>query len=154
MAQKELSPFVELLGLERHVEGGWFKEIWKSSVQIPRDLLGEDYSGSRPAASTIYFLLHPGEISEWHTVLSDEHWLWHTGSPLVLSLGGNGDRPGDVQEIILGLDIAAGQQPQALVPAGVWQAARPLGDEPVLVSCVVAPGFHYDDFRLIDKPEK
>ncbi|MNJ05364.1 hypothetical protein D3C73_1666340 [compost metagenome] len=55
---------------------------------------------------------------------------------------------------MLGLDIAAGQQPQALVPAGVWQAARPLGDEPVLVSCVVAPGFHYDDFRLIDKAEK
>ncbi|WP_038596094.1 cupin domain-containing protein [Paenibacillus sabinae] len=154
VTQKELSPFVELLGLERHVEGGWFKEIWKSSVQIPQDLLGKDYSGPRPAASTIYFLLHPGEESQWHAVLSDEHWLWHAGSPLVLSLGGSGEQPGEVEEIILGLDIAAGQQPQAVVPAGAWQAARPLGNEPVLVSCVVAPGFHYDDFRLIGKSEE
>lgn len=69
----------------------------------------------------------------------------------MLSLGGNGDKPEDVQEVILGLDIAAGQQPQVVVPAGVWQAARPLGSEPVLVSCIVSPEFHFDDFKLIEK---
>lgn len=53
--------------------------------------------------------------------------------------------------MILGLDIAAGQRSQVVIPAGVWQAARPLGEEPVLVSCIVSPEFHFDDFKLIDK---
>lgn len=151
MTNKKLSPLVEALQLSPHEEGGWYKELWKASFEIPQEILGQEYSGARYAASSIYFLLHGDEFSEWHTVLSDEVWLWHSGSPLVLTLGGDGDQPSDPQEIILGPDVLNGQTPQAVVPAKVWQTARPLGDEPVFVSCVVAPGFHYDDFRLIDK---
>lgn len=151
MTQKEISPLVELLGLQPHVEGGWYKRLWNSEFEIPQEVLGDSYSGPRHSASSIYFLLHADEISEWHTVLSDEIWLWHSGSPIVLSLGGSGDKPEDVKEVILGLDIAAGQQPQVVIPAGVWQAARPLGEEPVLVSCIVSPEFHFDDFKLIEK---
>ncbi|HTX82666.1 MAG TPA: cupin domain-containing protein [Streptosporangiaceae bacterium] len=44
--------------------------------------------------------------------------------------------------------MSAGQQPQAPVPAGTWQRAAPGADDPVLVSCVVAPGFDFADFRL------
>lgn len=84
-------------------------------------------------------------------MLSSEIWLWHSGSPIVLSLGGSGDKPEDVTEVILGLDIASGQQPQVVIPAGVWQAARVLGDNAVLVSCIVSPEFHFDDFKLIGK---
>lgn len=110
MTQKEISPLVELLGLQPHVEGGWYKRLWNSEFEISQEVLGDSYSGSRHSASSIYFLLHEGEQSDWHTVLSDEVWLWHSGSPIVLSLGGNGDKPEDVQEVILGLDIAAGQR--------------------------------------------
>ncbi|MBT2290261.1 cupin domain-containing protein [Paenibacillus albidus] len=151
VTHKEISPLVEALGLQPHVEGGWYKRLWNSEFEIPQEVLGEKYSGARASASSIYFLLHEGERSEWHTVLSDEIWLWHSGSPIVLSLGGSGDQPEDVQEIILGLDVAAGQQPQVVIPAGVWQAARPLGAEPVLVSCIVSPEFHFDDFKLVEK---
>ncbi|MBP2001146.1 putative cupin superfamily sugar epimerase [Paenibacillus shirakamiensis] len=154
MSNHEISPLVEALQLSPHQEGGWYKELWKSSFDIPHELLDSSYSGPRPAATSIYFLLHPHEFSEWHTVLSDEIWFWHSGSPLLLTLGGDGDQPGDKEEIILGPDILQGQRPQALVPAKVWQTARPLGNEPVFVSCVVSPGFHYDDFRLIDKSQK
>jgi uncharacterized protein len=149
MITKQLSPLVHALDLKQHREGGWYKELWKASFEIPKDVLNEAYSGSRYAATSIYFLLHPDEFSEWHTVLSDELWLWHSGSPLLLTLGGTEDRPGTKQEFILGPDVLNGQQPQVLVPANVWQMAKPLGNEPVFVSCVVAPGFHYDDFRLI-----
>ncbi|MNF08097.1 hypothetical protein D3C80_2084260 [compost metagenome] len=69
----------------------------------------------------------------------------------MLSLGGSGVEPENVTEVVLGADVAAGQQPQVVIPAGVWQAARPLGDEPVLVSCIVSPEFSFDDFKLIDK---
>jgi len=151
VTQKEISPLVEALGLQPHIEGGWYKRLWNSSFEIPQEVLGGSYSGSRCSASSIYFLLHADEASEWHTVLSDEIWLWHSGSPIVLSLGGSGDQPEDVKEYILGLDVAAGQQPQLVVPAGVWQAARPLGEEPVLVSCIVSPEFHFDDFKMIEK---
>lgn len=148
---QKLSPLVEQLGLQPHVEGGWYKELWKANFTIPQQVLGEPYSGARPAASSIYFLLHPDEFSDWHTVYSDELWMWHSGSPLLLTLGGTDKLPTTRKEIIVGPDIAAGQVPQALVPANEWQMAKPLGDEPVLVSCVVAPGFHYDDFKLIDR---
>lgn len=151
MTQKEISPLVEALGLQPHVEGGWYKRLWNAPFEIPQETLGENYSGPRASASSIYFLLHADEASEWHTVLSSEIWLWHSGSPIVLSLGGTGDKPENVTEVILGLDVAAGQQPQVVIPPGVWQAARPLGEEPVLVSCIVSPEFHFDDFKLIEK---
>ncbi|MBB3112016.1 hypothetical protein FHS18_004094 [Paenibacillus phyllosphaerae] len=151
MTTPKRSPLIEQLGLHPHVEGGWYKELWKANFQISKEVLGGKYSGPRPAATSIYFLLHEDETSDWHVVLSDELWLYHSGSPLRLTLGGSGDSPEDGEEFILGLDIASGQLPQVLIPAGVWQKAEPLGEEPVFVSCVVAPGFHYDDFTLIPR---
>lgn len=148
--QPKLSPLVQALDLQPHVEGGWYREMWRASVEIPKDVLGPAYSSARAAASSVYFLLHPGEVSEWHTVLSDELWLFHSGGPLQLTLGRKGDKPEEQERIVLGMDIAAGQRPQALVPAGAWQTATPLTDEPVFVTCIVAPAFHFDDFKLID----
>lgn len=134
----------DLLDLAPHPEGGWFRETWRSPVQIRP----EGYDGPRAAATGILFLLAPGEESRWHTVRSDELWLWHRGGPLTLRLGGCGDVPLGRLEVAVGADVESGQQPQALVPAGTWQSAAPAGDEAVLVSCVVAPGFDFADFRL------
>ncbi len=74
-------------------------------------------------------------------------WLWHRGGPLTLVLGGHEGQPAGT--LTLGPLVEEGQVPQALVPAGTWQAARPAGDEAVLVSCVVSPGFDFADFRMI-----
>ncbi|MEU0552565.1 cupin domain-containing protein [Dactylosporangium sp. NPDC049742] len=137
----------ELLDMAPHPEGGWFRETWRSPVAFSP----EGYDGPRNAATAIYFLLHPGEESAWHVVRSDELWFWHSGGPLALRLGGSGEAPGEGPTTLLGGDVAAGQRPQVLIPAGVWQAAAPTGTEPVLVSCVVAPGFDFADFRLHDK---
>jgi uncharacterized protein len=137
-------PLAERLDLAPHPEGGWFRETWRSPVTFHPD----GYDGPRSAATAIYFLLHPGERSRWHVVRSDELWFWHAGGPLELRLGGAGPEPADGDAILLGAEVAAGQQPQARVPGGVWQAAAPAGAEPVLVSCVVAPGFDFADFRL------
>jgi len=136
---------VHLLGLQPHPEGGWFTETWAAEQRFQP----EGYPGSRAAATAIYFLLRPGEESRWHTVRSDEVWLWHRGGALDLILGGDGEEPSEPVALRLGPDVEAGERPQLLVPAGVWQAARPAGDQEVLVTCVVAPGFHYDDFRLL-----
>jgi predicted cupin superfamily sugar epimerase len=90
-------------------------------------------------------------MSRWHVVRSDEIWLWHAGGPLTLRLGGAGEEPDELAAvtITLGHDVAAGAHPQYVVPGGVWQSAAPGSDEAVLVSCVVAPGFDFEDFRLV-----
>jgi predicted cupin superfamily sugar epimerase len=136
------------LGLEPHPEGGWFAETWSAAQTFQPD----GYPGPRAAATAIYFLLCPGEVSLWHKVRSDEIWLWHRGGPLDLFLGGDGDEPdASVAPVRLGPDVEGGQRPQVLVSGGVWQAARPATQQEVLVSCVVAPGFDYEDFQLTDK---
>lgn len=142
----DLSPLVELLGLRPHVEGGWYRETWKTTTRIRPD----GYDGPRACATGIYFLLHPGEASRWHRVRSDELWLWHGGGPLRLRLGGDGDAPdeGNAVDITVGGTVESGASPQGLVPAGVWQSAEPAGGEPVLVTCVVAPGFDFADFEM------
>ena len=134
------------LDLEPHPEGGWFKETWRSSIRIAPS----EYDGTRASATAIYFVLGPGEESRWHRVRSAELWLWHAGAPLSLALGGAGAAPAPGGEVVeLGPDLAAGQRPQAVVPAGTWQSARPVGAGDVLVSCVVSPGFEFADFELL-----
>jgi predicted cupin superfamily sugar epimerase len=135
------------LGLQAHPEGGWYAETWRSAVSVPATALPPEYGGPRAAATAILFLLLPGERSAWHLVRSDELWFHHRGGPLTLRLGGRGEAPEAATEHRLGPRIEAGERPQLLVPGGVWQSAEPAG-EPVLVSCVVAPGFDFADFRL------
>jgi predicted cupin superfamily sugar epimerase len=139
------APWIEALGLQPHPEGGWFRETYRSAHTFTPD----GYDGPRAAATGILFALHPGEESRWHVVRSDELWLWHAGGPLALRLGGDGAEPGPTPTThLLGADVEDGQSPQILVPAGTWQAAVPAGAEPVLVSCVVAPGFDFADFAM------
>ncbi|GIG61062.1 cupin [Longispora fulva] len=135
---------IEQLRLEPHPEGGWYRRTWTSPVTF--DPPG--YDGERPTATCIHYLLRSGEESVWHTVRSDELWLWHLGGPLLLRTGGTGEKPGEETEIVLGPDLEAGQVLQAVVPGGTWQAARPLWDKEVLLTCFVTPGFDMADFRM------
>jgi alkylation response protein AidB-like acyl-CoA dehydrogenase/predicted cupin superfamily sugar epimerase len=135
----------ELLDLAPHPEGGWYRETWRADPESVPD----GYPGPRAAATGIYFLLSPGEESAWHRVRSDEVWLWHSGGPLTLLDGGDADVPADTPAAVtVGPNLAAGQRPQHVIPAGHWQSARPAATAEVLVSCVVAPGFDFADFSL------
>ncbi|GAB2984144.1 cupin domain-containing protein [Nocardioides montaniterrae] len=124
------------LGLEAHPEGGWYRETWRSPVSVTL------VDGRvRSTATLIYFFLAAGESSAWHRVSSDELWLAHTGAVSV-ELGGSGPAP--VPGEVLAVSAA---EPQALVPAGVWQRTLPSGAD-ALVSCLVSPGFDFEDFEL------
>ncbi len=130
----------EALGLLPHPEGGWFRETWRTGTRVATR------GGERATATGIYYLLGADDESMWHSVRSDELWLWHRGGPLELTT-----RPGATERettVVLGPDVAGGQVPQALVPAGHWQSARPAAGEEVLVSCVVSPGFDFADFSV------
>lgn len=125
---------IEALDLSPHPEGGWYRETWRAAVE----------GGERAGGTAIYFLLESDQRSHWHRVDADEHWFWHGGAPIALSITPDG---GPVERVTLGIDLADGQRPQALVPAGHWQAAEPLGGW-ALVSCTVVPGFQFSGFTL------
>ena len=128
------------LGLLAHPEGGSYRETWRD---VPAD-------GSRGSATSILFLLTAGERSAPHRVDAAEIWLWHGGGALELRVGPpDGAAGGETACHVLGPDLAAGQVLQAVVPAGAWQEAAPLGgDDWVLVGCVVAPAFRFEGFEL------
>lgn len=132
---------VEMLGLDAHPEGGWFRQTWASAEEM-----ATADGRARPSATLIYFLLRAGESSAWHRVGSDEIWLAHEGS-VTLEYGGDGPEPVPADRIEIGTDIDAGRSPQAIVPADVWQRTL-VSDEDALVSCVVSPGFDFADFEL------
>jgi predicted cupin superfamily sugar epimerase len=135
-------PLAEELDLEPHPEGGWYRRTWVSPVEVTLP-----DGRVRPTATLIYFLLPAGASSAWHRVSSDEFWLAHEGA-VVIELGGFGVEPGRSQAYVVGLDLGAGEMPQLLVPADVWQRTRP-AEHDALVSCVVSPGFDFDDFELL-----
>jgi uncharacterized protein len=125
---------VSHLGLAPHPEGGWYAETWRDT---PAD-------GSRGAGTAIYYLLAAGQRSHWHRVDATEVWHFYAGGPLRLSVA---DGDGPTREVTLGRDLAVRQVPQAVVPAGAWQAAEPLGDW-TLCGCTVSPAFTFDGFEL------
>jgi predicted cupin superfamily sugar epimerase len=129
------------LELVPHPEGGWYRRTWTS----PADVTLPD-GRVRPTATLIHFLLPAGESSAWHRVTSDELWLAHAGA-VVLELGGGGIAPVVASRTVVGVDLRAGEQVQALVPAGIWQRTLP-SDRDALVSCLVSPGFDFEDFEL------
>ena len=126
---------IETLQLQPHPEGGWYRETWRADAP----------PGERASATAILFLLEAGQSSHWHKVDATELWLFHAGSPLRLRTApGDG---GPVREVRLGPDVLAGEQPQARVEPGEWQAAH--ADRGwALVSCVVSPGFEFAGFEL------
>ncbi len=144
--------YIKKLELEPHYEGGWYKFIWKSDNMIPKSILGDEYTGDRASASVIYYLLKAGEVSAWHKLCSAEVWFWHAGGSLKMTLGGSDELPKEEKEIILGNKIDKGEQLQAIIPSGVWQTSAPCaGEDFVLVSCVVSPSFHIDEFMFPKK---
>lgn len=149
---------VERLGLERHTEGGYFRELYRSGQEV------QTAAGARPVSTSILYLLTTQDPSRFHRLRSDELWFYHAGAPVEMVLL----RDCKVTSQVLGVDI-----PQTMVPAGSWLGARVLKEDQAdwgtgraperrwtsdrrsapeshwtLVSCVVAPGFVYEDFEL------
>jgi predicted cupin superfamily sugar epimerase len=129
--------FEELI---EHPEGGRFAEVFKSNCKVVTSEGKE-----RTALTHIYFSLNPGEVSKFHKVASDEAWNLYEGTGLLLYIW---DGKSDQMEII---ELSKAKREYChVVPAGMWQAAEPINDT-VLAGCSVAPGFEFEDFKLIDK---
>lgn len=126
---------VQLLQLQPHPEGGWFRETWRAPSP----------DGQRAAATQIYYLLKAGEVSAWHRVDAAEIWHWYAGGPLVLTTSppdGKG-----ATAVTLGPALRQQQSYHHVVQPHYWQAAESLGAF-TLVGCTVAPGFDFAGFEL------
>jgi len=129
-----------LLRLEPHpIEGGFFCRTYTSAGEV--DLL----RGRRAMGTAIYYLLEPGTFSEMHVLDSDEIFHFYLGDPVeMLQLHPDGSS----RVVTLGPDLQAGHDVQLVVPAGVWQGTRLIGDGTVaLLGCSVTPGFDFADYR-------
>jgi predicted cupin superfamily sugar epimerase len=128
---------IATLGLHPHPEGGWYKETWRAEPQ----------GAERPAGSAIYYLLRAGERSGWHRIDAAETWHHYAGAPLALVVASGQNDGSPAERHLLGSDLASGQRPQLVIPAGDWQSADTLGDWS-LVGCTVSPAFDYAGFEL------
>src|SRR3546814_58254 len=125
---------IEALGFTPHPDGGHFRETFRAPAP----------DGVRGAATAIVYLLAAGERSHWHRVDAEEIWAFHAGEPIELLISADGRTVG---RHVLGVDLAKGETPQAVVPKDAWQSARPLGAW-TLVGCVVAPAFEFAGFEM------
>lgn len=147
------------LRLQPHPEGGWYREVFRSAEQVAP----QDGRPARSALTSIYFLLEAAQHSRWHRVLSDEVWVYLEGAPLDLWVWDAASKqarcarlgPVSAEDAVT---VPPSSQPQHVVAAGLWQAARPkpgLPDGFTLVACMVGPGFDFADFQMMrpDGPE-
>ena len=138
--------WINRLALQPHPEGGYFREIYRSKEQIKAGALPARYGGPRAYATAIYFLLAGAQVSTLHRLASDEQWHFYAGRTLLLCMLAP---DGTSRQVRLGRAPDAGDQFQAVIPAGTWMGAR-LADSRgyALIGCTVAPGFDFRDFKI------
>jgi predicted cupin superfamily sugar epimerase len=141
--------WIDKLQLTPHVEGGAFREVYRSELVIPRHSLPLFFQGDRPASTHIYFLLTAGQFSAFHRIAADELWHFYSGDPLlVYEITHNGR----LVTHRLGGDPEKGESFFAVVHAGSWfGSALADGGGYALVGCSVAPGFDFADFELAER---
>ncbi len=139
--------WIKHLGLQEHPEGGYFKEVYRSDEQLDPKALPNRYNGGRNIATSIYYLLERGQVSQFHHLHSDETWVHIAGNPLTLHhfVPAKGYR-----KTLLGKDLLSGQTPQHTIIRGTHFGAATNGSY-TLVACFVAPGFDFQDFHFSKK---
>jgi uncharacterized protein len=136
---KDAARLIKRLGLEKHSEGGYFKQTYTADTIV--NVTG--YDGPRHAATAIYYMLVADQFSAFHRIRSDELWHHYTGCSLTLYPIDNGK----LSEIKMGK--SSGEAPQVAIKANTWFAAS-LNDKNsyCLLGCTVSPGFDHRDWEL------
>ncbi len=138
---------VEQLGLEQHVEGGFFRRTYAADEQ-PSITTAH---GDRYLMTSIFYMLtSKSPVGHFHRNRSDIVHYFHLGDPVTYYLL---HRDGSLQTVVMGNDVLAGQKLQLTVPGGVWKASRlASGNHGYgLISEAVAPGFDYADMSLAER---
>ncbi len=141
--------WVKNLEMSAHPEGGYYSVEYVSPHKISDNELEISFKGQRALASSIYFLIEEGNVSNFHRLTSDEIWYYHDGEPLTVAVI---TPSGEYISYEIGLDFEKGQRPQVLVPAGSIFGSYPTKDYS-LVSCMVSYAFEFEDFELFKRDD-
>jgi uncharacterized protein len=135
---KEAARWIKKLQLQKHPEGGYFRETYSSDITI--DVPGHD--GPRQISTAIYYMLVGDEFSAFHRIRSDETWHHYAGSSLTLYA----IMDSKLSKIKMGK--GKGEAPQFTIRANTWFAASLKDRSYCLLGCTVSPGFDYRDWEL------
>jgi predicted cupin superfamily sugar epimerase len=141
--------FVRFLEMDSHVEGGYYKETYRSNLVIPSESLPNRFKGDRSASTHIYFLLEFGQCSKLHRIAADEHWHFYAGQTLeVYEI----KKDGTLVVHKLGNRLDIGELFHTVIESGSWFGSRCMVPNSYsLVGCTVAPGFDFQDFIMADR---
>ena len=135
--------WIERLQLNRHIEGGWYKEVYKSTATI-KDF--DNHGFERSICTHIYFLLEKDDFSSLHRIRADESWHFYAGTPLTIY---EFEHTGNLIRHQLGNDPSKGCMPYCVIQNGNWFGARIESEGAFsLVGCTVSPGFEFADLEL------
>lgn len=148
---ERIKKIIEELNLERHPEGGFFKETYRSPLRIAAKELGHPFTGDRNVSTCIYFLLTNDQFSAFHRIRQDEIWHFYEGDSIMIHMISSN---GKYSIVTIGNDWSSGHLPQFVVPAGTWFASEVIKDGSYsLAGCTVSPGFDFNDFELAKRQE-
>ncbi len=143
MMHYSVEDWVRQLDLLPHPEGGYYKEIIKAERQAEGQ--------TRPAYTSIYFLLTDDNISHFHRIDADEIWYYHYGHTLTVHMI---HPDGQYEAVDIGPDVTKGEVLQHVVPAGTIFASSIKAEKGyALVGCMCQPGFMFDHFEMFDQAE-
>lgn len=140
--------WINHLELHPHPEGGYYKEMYRSSERIAAAGLPDRFEGDRSFSTAIYFLLRSEDRSVFHRIKSDEVWHFYQGSTLLIYVF----QKNELKIIKLGSDLENGESLQVVIPANCWFGSHVEQQNSfALCGCTVAPGFDFRDFEMADR---
>ena len=143
---KTAAYWIKKLNLNKHPEGGWFTEIYRSEEIALKQALPDGFSGERNFSTSIYYLLEGGDFSAFHRIKSDEIWHFYAGNSAVEILS---IENGKINRQYCGNSAGENQFFQVVVHKNTGFAARLQNTKGyALVGCTVSPGFHFEDFEM------
>ncbi|BAQ65473.1 cupin domain-containing protein [Geminocystis sp. NIES-3709] len=143
--------WIKKLNLQKHPEGGYFRETYRCQDIINQDKLLTRYDGLRNSSTAIYYLLSGEEFSAFHKLKSDEIFHFYSGSTLIVHLISEN---GEYKQIKLGQNPDKNEILQLVIPSGCWFASHVSQPESYsLIGCTVSPGFDFADFTLGNREE-
>lgn len=148
----DLKKLIEELDLQPHPEGGYFREIYRSNRLLTEDVFPFVYDSHRNLFTSIYYLLASDDTSKFHKLKAEEIWYFHAGSTLIIHEIDKKD--GSYKKTFLGNDLKNDNVFQYCIKPGNWFGAELLNKNSfALVSCVVVPGFEFEDFQMAERSE-
>jgi predicted cupin superfamily sugar epimerase len=141
--------WIEALQLVRHPEGGFYREVYRADERMARAHLPPRFQSDHAFCTAIYYLLAGHDFSALHRIRQDEVWHHYDGAALTVHVI---DPQGSYSALLVGKEVARGEQPVAVARAGCWFGAT-VNDAAsfTLAGCTVAPGFEFEDFELADR---